>query len=275
MDATARSGETPADPSAPAAGLPSQTDGVAVQADGPAGRADADAARVDTGAGRTGSVAGQAGGVGGRVGEASQTLDRGLRLLHLVADAPGGLTVTEAAHQLTIGRAAVYRLVSPLIGHGMLRRDSDGRLRLGAGLLHLARRAQPLLAEGALPALRRLAEQAGATAHLTVVEAGDGVALAVVEPSWTSFHVAYRAGARHPLDRGAAGRAILAGRTGLAEPVSSSGELQSGAYGVAAPVLGVPGLEASVGVVALAPLDVDTIGPQVLAAAKAIANALS
>ncbi|MFK4245689.1 IclR family transcriptional regulator [Micromonospora chokoriensis] len=247
MDATARSGETPADPSAPAAGHPSQADGVAVQADGRAGR----------------------------VGEASQTLDRGLRLLHLVADAPGGLTVTEAAHQLTIGRAAVYRLVSPLIGHGMLRRGSDGRLRLGAGLLHLARRAQPLLAEGALPALRRLAELAGATAHLTVVEAGEGVALAVVEPSWTSFHVAYRAGARHPLDRGAAGRAILAGRTGLAEPVSSSGELQSGAYGVAAPVLGVPGLEASVGVVALAPLDVDTIGPQVLAAAKAIASALS
>ncbi|MGW5576233.1 IclR family transcriptional regulator [Micromonospora chokoriensis] len=275
MDATARSGETPADPSAPAAGLPSQAGGVASQAGGVAGRADADAARVDGVAGRVDTGAGQAGGAAGRAGEASQTLDRGLRLLHLVADAPGGLTVTEAAHQLTIGRAAVYRLVSPLIGHGMLRRDTDGRLRLGAGLLHLARRAQPLLAEGALPALRRLAEQAGATAHLTVVEAGDGVALAVVEPSWTSFHVAYRAGARHPLDRGAAGRAILAGRTGLAEPVSSSGELQAGAYGVAAPVLGVPGLEASVGVVALAALDVDEIGPQVLAAANAIASALS
>ncbi|WP_328655469.1 helix-turn-helix domain-containing protein [Micromonospora sp. NBC_00330] len=218
---------------------------------------------------------GRADAVAGRGGETSQTLDRGLRLLHLVADASGGLTVTEAANRLGIGRAAVYRLVSALTGHGMLRRDGDGRLRLGAGLLHLARRAQPLLAEGALPALRRLAEQAGATAHLTVVEGGEGVALAVVEPSWTSFHVAYRAGARHPLDRGAAGRAILAGRAGVAEPVSSSGELQAGAYGVAAPVLGVPGLEASVGVVALAPLDVDTIGPLVLAAARAITTALS
>ena len=82
------------------------------------------------------------------------------------------------------------------------------------GVLHLARRAQPLLAEGALPALRRLAEQAGATAHLTVVEGGEAVALAVVEPSWTTFHVAYRTGSRHPLERGAAGRAILAGRHG-------------------------------------------------------------
>ncbi|MEU5789278.1 helix-turn-helix domain-containing protein [Micromonospora purpureochromogenes] len=210
-----------------------------------------------------------------RPGETAQTLDRGLRLLHLVAEAPAGLTVTEAANRLGIGRAAVYRLVGALTGHGMLRRDGDGRLRLGAGVLHLARRAQPLLAEGALPALRRLAEQAGATAHLTVVEGGEGVALAVVEPSWTSFHVAYRTGARHPLERGAAGLAILAGRSGVADPVSTVGELQPGAYGVAAPVLGVPGLEASVGVVALAPLDPDTVGAQVLAAAQSIAAALS
>ncbi|NES31424.1 helix-turn-helix domain-containing protein [Micromonospora terminaliae] len=210
-----------------------------------------------------------------RAGETAQTLDRGLRLLHLVADAPGGLTVTEAANRLGVGRAAVYRLVGALTDHGMLRRDGEGRLRLGAGVLHLARRAQPLLAEGALPALRRLAEQAGATAHLTVVEGGEGVALAVVEPSWTSFHVAYRTGSRHPLERGAAGRAILAGRTGAAAPVSTSGELQSGAYGVAAPVLGVPGLEASVGVVSLTPLDVTEVGVQVAAAAESIAAALS
>ena len=210
----------------------------------------------------------------GRAGETAQTLDRGLRLLHLVADAPGGLTVTEAAARLGVGRAVVYRLVGALTEHGMVRRDLAGRLRLGAGVLHLARRAQPLLAEGALPALRRLAEQAGATAHLTVVEGGEAVAIAVVEPSWTSFHVAYRTGYRHPLDRGAAGQAILAGRTGQTDPVATSGELQPGAYGVAAPVLGVPGLEASVGVVALAPLAVDGVGEQVRAAARAIGHAL-
>ncbi|GAB3951573.1 hypothetical protein GCM10027614_53780 [Micromonospora vulcania] len=43
------------------------------------------------------------------------------------------MTVTEVANRLGIGRAAVYRLVGPLTGHGMLRRDGDGRLRLGAG----------------------------------------------------------------------------------------------------------------------------------------------
>ena len=210
-----------------------------------------------------------------RSGETAQTLDRGLRLLHLVADAPGGLTVTEAAARLGVGRAVVYRLAGTLADHGMVRRDAGGRLRLGVGVLHLATRAQPLLAEAALPALRGLAEQVGATAHLTVVEGDEGVALAVVEPSWTALHVAYRTGSRHPLTRGAAGRAILAGRHGAAEPVTSSGELQPGAYGVAAPVPGVAGLEASVGVVALAPLDVVTVGPQVTAAAAALAAALS
>jgi DNA-binding IclR family transcriptional regulator len=174
-----------------------------------------------------------------------------------------------------VGRAVIYRLVGTLVEHGMIRRDTGGRLRVGLGLLQLARRAQPLLADAALPALRRLAERVGATAHLTIAEGGEAIALAVVEPSWTAFHVAYRAGTRHPLDRGAAGRAILAGRRGERGAVSTSGELQPGAYGVAAPVLGVEGLEASVGVVALGPLDAAVLGPRVIATADAVARALS
>jgi hypothetical protein len=219
--------------------------------------------------------------------ETAQTLDRGLRLLHLVADATNGVTVTEAAAQLRVGRAVVYRLVGTLAEHGLVRRDKAGRLRLGAGVLQLARRAQPLIADAALPALRRLAEAVGATAHLTIAEGTEGVALLVVEPTWTQFHVAYRVGSRHPLDRGAAGRAIIAARqttsAATADPsmvlddppvVVSEGELQTGAHGVAAPVPGVEGLEASVGVVALAPLDVTAVGPIVVAAAVTVSRAL-
>src|SRR5439155_725432 len=91
-----------------------------------------------------------------------------------------------------------------------------------------ARRAQPLVADAALPALRRLAEQVGATAHLTIADGGEALALAVVEPSWTQFHVAYRTGSRHPLERGAAGQAILAGRSGSFGYVTTTGELQPG-----------------------------------------------
>lgn len=207
--------------------------------------------------------------------ETAQTLDRGLRLLGLVAASPAGLTVTEAATALGVGRAVVYRLVTTLTGHGLARRDGEGRIRLGVAVIGLARRAQPLAAEAARPALRRLAEDLGATAHLTIADNGEALALAVVEPTWTALHVGYRTGIRHPLDRGAAGQAILAGRTGRPPYVVSSGELQEGAHGIAAPVPGECGIEASVGVVALAPLDPVAVGPRVVAAAAEVARALT
>ena len=49
--------------------------------------------------------------------ETSQTLDRGLRVLDVLAAAPGGLTVTELAARLEVNRTVVYRLVSTLEQH--------------------------------------------------------------------------------------------------------------------------------------------------------------
>lgn len=206
--------------------------------------------------------------------EISQTLDRGLRLLTLLADAGGGLTVTEAAASLGVNRTVVYRLAATLELHGLLRRSPDGRLWLGFGALALASKVHPLLRRAALPVLRELAEDVGATAHLTVADGGEALAVAVVEPSWTAYHVAYRPGSRHALDRGAAGRAILAGRSGTASYVATEGELQAGAHGVAAPVRGVPGIEASVGVVTLGEFDPAAMGPHVIAAAAEVARRL-
>lgn len=208
------------------------------------------------------------------VAETSQTLDRGLRLLELLAQAPIGLTVTEAAAALEVNRTVLYRLAATLAQHGLLRRTSSGRLTVGFGLLALAGSVQPLLRTAALPLLRQLAEDVGATAHLTISDGGESLAVAVVEPTWTDYHVAYRLGSRHPLDRGAAGRAILGGRSGDLGFVSTSGELQPGATGVAAPVSGVAGVEASVGVVALGDLDIASVGPRVETAARQVASRL-
>jgi DNA-binding IclR family transcriptional regulator len=207
--------------------------------------------------------------------ETSQTLDRGLQVLEILAQAPSGRTVAELAGDLGVGRTVVYRLLATLEAHLLVRRDGAGRISLGTGALRLAGRVVPLLREAALPALRRLAEDVGATAHLTVADAGEALAVAVVEPSWTDFHVAYRVGSRHPLDRGAAGHALASARGGGSHYVVSRGELQPGATGVAAPVLGVPHVQASVGVVALGDLDVEAVGPRVEAAARDVAGALS
>lgn len=207
--------------------------------------------------------------------ETSQTLDRGLRVLDVLASSSDGLTVTELAARLEVNRTVVYRLVSTLEQHALVRRDARGRLHVGLGVLHLASAVQPVVRDLAVPVLRELAEAVGCTAHLTVADGEEALALAVVEPSWTDFHVGYRVGSRHALDRGAAGRAILLGREDGAPYAVTTGELQPGARGLAAPVRGVEGLSASVGIVTLADIDVDEIAPQVLAAAAEVADRLS
>ena len=106
------------------------------------------------------------------------------------------------------------------------------------------------------------------TAHLTVADGDEALALAVVEPSWTDFHVSYRVGARHPLDKGAAGRAILLGRDPAAEFAVTGAELPSGAKGLAAPIRHIAGFEGSVGIITLGDLDVERIAPEVVRAAE-------
>ncbi|WP_158888478.1 IclR family transcriptional regulator [Amycolatopsis anabasis] len=205
--------------------------------------------------------------------EGSLTLDRGLALLQAVADAGGeAATISELAAKIGASRAAVYRLLVPLSERGLVWRDGS-KVRLGVGVLRLAGQVLPQLRQAAHPVLRELAEQVGATAHLSVAEGDHAQAVAVVEPSWTNFHVAYRVGTRHPLSQGAAGKAMTL-RQGGRTWVSTRGELQAGASGVAAPVRGVPGLRASVGVVSLDPLNPEEIGPRVVAAATALTEVL-
>ncbi len=205
--------------------------------------------------------------------ESSLTLERGLAVLQAVADSESEApTISDLATAIGASRAAVYRLLVPLQERGLVRREGS-RVRLGLGMLRLAARVVPQLRMVAAPMLHTLAEEVGATAHLTVAEGDQAQAIAVVEPSWTTYHVAYRVGSRHPLERGAAGRAILLPANG-APWVVSSGELQAGAFGIAAPVRGVPELRASIGVVALQKLVDGEIGPRVVRAAADLTEAL-
>jgi DNA-binding IclR family transcriptional regulator len=220
-------------------------------------------------------------------GETAQTLHRGLRVLELLAESRDGLTVNELVAGLGVNRTVVYRLLATLTEHRLVVRDDEGRARLGAGMLILARQARPQLVDAAVPLLRRLADEVGATATLTIADGGEALAVAVVEPRRTDLHVAYRVGSRHPLDRGAAGVAILAGRPPYdAEPAAvtearakgyavSSGQLQPGAYGVAAPVRSADGaLEASVGIITFEPALADSV-IAVLATASAVGGLLA
>ncbi|MBA2560400.1 MAG: helix-turn-helix domain-containing protein [Propionibacteriales bacterium] len=208
-------------------------------------------------------------------GETSQTLDRGIRVLHLVAASGSrGLSVSELATRLAVGRPVVYRLVATLTAHDLVRRFADGQIRLGLGLLPLAAATHSGLREAATPVLRRLADETGATAHLTIADHNEGIAIAVEEPRWSDVHVRYRVGSRHSLDRGAAGKAISRGRDGVVGVTETHDELQAGARGFAVPVVGIDGLEASVGVVTVGSLAAERVSARLSAAARELAAAL-
>ncbi|MER7922330.1 helix-turn-helix domain-containing protein [Streptomyces sp. NPDC096057] len=185
----------------------------------------------------------------------SKTLARGLRALEYVAGSEAGVTVQELAAELQVHRTIAYRVVSTLEDFKLVFKDPEGRYRAGAGLSALAHQVQRGLRETLEPYLRELARELQATVSLLVAEGDEAVAISVVEPPNSRYHLAFRTGSRHPLDRGAAGHALRAAMVPApAEPevvtearrqgyASTWGEVEPGAYGVAIPLrrgLGLP-----------------------------------
>ncbi|MEU8364669.1 helix-turn-helix domain-containing protein [Nonomuraea sp. NPDC048882] len=223
-------------------------------------------------------------GEGGSQGSGSQTLDRGLRLLELLASEDRDMTVAELATSLGMHRQAVYRLLTTLRLHRLAAEGSSGRYRLGLGVIQLARQANPQLRRAVVPYLRTLAEELGATTQCVVAEGADAVVLAVVEPPDAIFHLSQRSGARHPLDQGASGLAIMLSRPAQAgDPPAvvearelgyavSRGTLTPGAVGVAVPLYDSDGhpLDASLGIVSMVDLEVERTAKRLLEAAAQI-----
>jgi DNA-binding IclR family transcriptional regulator len=144
-------------------------------------------------------------------GETSQTLDRGLTVLALLAAHSEGLTAAELAEGLSTARAVVYRLLRTLEAHRLVGR-MDTRYVLGIGIAELASKLRPQLQATVLPILRRLSEETNSTTLLSIADGDQALILLTEEPTRSLFHLALRQGARHPLDVGADGLAILAGR---------------------------------------------------------------
>lgn len=220
-------------------------------------------------------------------GEISQTLDRGLTVLSLLAEHTDGLTAAELAEHLSTARAVVYRLLRTLESHRLIGRI-DTRYVLGIGIAELASHLRPNLQVTVAPILRDLSERTNSTAMLSVAEADQALILLTEEPSQGMCHLALRQGARHPLDVGSDGVAILAGRPGNdADPKDvrkarhcgyavSSGAITPGAIGVSAPIRTSDWATASIGIVQLgAKLSDPAIPDLVIAAAADAARRLS
>jgi DNA-binding IclR family transcriptional regulator len=182
----------------------------------------------------------------------SQTLARGLNALQLVADAPSGLTVQQVADGIGVHRTIAYRLLGTLSQFRFVAKGEDGRYRPAAGLAILGASFDRNVRQLSLPTLRTLADDLGTTVSLLVAEGDQQVAVAVIVPTQVAYQLAFHEGSRYPLDRGAAGIALLASmppRPGERDLVVKArkqewaithGEIEPNTYGLAVPVHRLP-----------------------------------
>ena len=142
----------------------------------------------------------------------SQTLDRGLACLDFIAASDRAVSVDATAAALGLHRSIVYRLLRTLELRHLVERDAEGDYTAGTYLAVLSRSVRRSLRAAAAPVLANLAERLQMTAFLVAADGDEAITLDSVEPTSLKAHVAYRPGTRHPIDRGAPGIALLAGR---------------------------------------------------------------
>lgn len=193
----------------------------------------------------------------------SQTLSRGLYLLELMAASTTPPTLTELAEGSGFGTTVTHRLLRTLAAHRLVTQRPGGGYTLGFGLVTLTRRVALGLADHARPVLHRAAEDLGTTVFLGVADRDDLVCFVSVQPTQPDgFALSYREGLRHPITKGASGRAILAARPKAHDEAAevslarrrgyahSTNELSSGVTAFAVAIPG-PGAGCSMSVTAL------------------------
>lgn len=148
----------------------------------------------------------------------SQTLDRGIQVLQLLASTPTALSIDQIAARLGMHRSIVYRMVRTFEDHRMINRTADGGCALGIGMVTLAQAVSKDLTTAVMPELAATAHDLAMTCFFVVPDAEECVTLAAVEPRHGAGSlVAQRPGTRHPITRGAPGLALLMHRPARAD----------------------------------------------------------
>ncbi len=160
------------------------------------------------------------------LGGSVQALERGLKLLSLIAEADG-LSLTSLAQRAGVAPSTAHRILATLKAGGFVQYDEahGGYLigvqafRIGSAFLRNRK-----LADAGRPTMLRLTEESGETANMGIED--DGY---VVFVSQTESHQAVRAfhrpGSRSPLHASSIGKAILAA---LSDKAATARLLRSG-----------------------------------------------
>lgn len=144
-------------------------------------------------------------------GAAVQSLDRGLRILAVVAEG-SGLSLSEVADRSGISAPTAYRMLTTLEGHGMVEFESGDQLwsigvetyRMGSAFLRRRK-----LVDRARVVMQDLMQATGETANLGVIEE-DGIVFVSQVETHQAIRAFFRPGTRSPFHASGIGKAVLA-----------------------------------------------------------------
>lgn len=159
-------------------------------------------------------------------------LEKGLEILELLASAQTPMSNRAIAERLGRSKGEIFRMVFVLVARGYLRRDPvTEELSLSNKLFELGIRTprSRQLTEAAVPAMQRLSERTGQSAHLVVVNKGDTVVIATATGS-ADVSFSLRLGYRRPALLSTSGRVVIAFQSDVARArlIQESGEKAGG-----------------------------------------------
>lgn len=148
-------------------------------------------------------------GTGAGSGGGVQSVVRAFRILDVLAEADGELSISELAVAVDLPQPTIHRIVATLRGLGHAHQVTNRRYTLGPRLIGLGDRASRVLGVRAGDDLRAVAERFGETANMAVLDGERAVYTAQV-PGPHSMRTFTEVGRRVPLHSTGVGKALLA-----------------------------------------------------------------
>jgi len=140
-------------------------------------------------------------------------LEKGIAIVELLADVPGGLSISDIAMRLSRSMSEVFRIIVVMESHGWLQKDPETyRYSVTYHLLEMALRATPAqsLSTVAAPIMEKLSNETNQSCHLVVRAGGRGLIIQRQENASLQGGFALRVGANVDLVRSSSGHVLLA-----------------------------------------------------------------
>ena len=141
-----------------------------------------------------------------------QSVDRALQILSVFESDYQELSIQQFSEILDLPKSTIHRLLTTLVHRGFMEQDSESRnYRLGVKLYALGTKviAARAINSEAAPVLRKLIEECGETASVSVLDETETVIIEKMETN-QSIRVISQIGKRNPIHCTGSGKVVLA-----------------------------------------------------------------